>query len=160
MTPISAIASQSTPKPLASCRIATGCASSNCRAGDGTADVVQIAAGQARAPNIERLLADPQRHEIVSFRPVRHRGPVQCLWRHGGADLLHQDRFQTRPDLYRPARLEGSDARAARPRNIEAAAIVGLGQRHTLSEAQLAYAASDVLHLHALARPARRNAEA
>ncbi len=37
--------------------------------GDGTADVVQIAAGQRSAPNLQRLLADPQRGETL---PLRH----------------------------------------------------------------------------------------
>jgi len=35
--------------------------------GDGTADVVQIAAGQGRAPNIERLLADPKVTKLFHF---------------------------------------------------------------------------------------------
>ena len=36
--------------------------------GDGSADVVQIAAGQTRAPNIERLLADPAIAQDFPFR--------------------------------------------------------------------------------------------
>src|SRR5664279_5296047 len=35
--------------------------------GDGSADVVQIAAGQTRAKNIERLLADPKVTKLFHF---------------------------------------------------------------------------------------------
>jgi ribonuclease D len=42
-------------------------------AGDGDAHLVQIAQGGARAPNLTALLADPDRAEALSLRPLRHR---------------------------------------------------------------------------------------
>ncbi|WP_174511458.1 ribonuclease D [Methylocella tundrae] len=117
--------------------------------GDGTADVVQIAAGQSRAPNIERLLADPSVLKLFHFArfdiAVLFRafgvmaGPIYCTKiasklartytdRHGLKDLVrellgHEISKQQQSSDW------GSDS---------------------LSEAQLAYAASDVLYLHAL----------
>lgn len=117
--------------------------------GDGTADVVQIAAGQSRAPNIERLLADPSVLKLFHFArfdiAVLFRafgvmaGPIYCTKiasklartytdRHGLKDLVrellgHEISKQQQSSDW------GSDS---------------------LSEAQLAYAASDVLYLHTL----------
>ena len=51
--------------------------------GDGSADVVQIAAGQKKAPNIERLLADKIDPQDFPFRPLRYRHDGQGLRRHG-----------------------------------------------------------------------------
>ena len=117
--------------------------------GDGTADVVQVPKGHRDAPNLKALLADPNIIEDLSLRPLRCRRALQHFWRDAAAGLLHQDRLAPHPHLYRPAWLEGSGARGAQHRPVEAAAIERLGFA-TLSEAQLAYAASDVLHLHGL----------
>jgi len=62
--------------------------------------------------------------------------------------LLHQDRLEDRAD-YTTGTVQGPDARVAERRDLQAAAIIRLG-RGDANEAQLAYAASDVLHLHAL----------
>jgi ribonuclease D len=118
-------------------------------AGDGTADVVQIAAGQTRAPNLEKLLTDPSVTKLFHFGrfdiAVLTRafgvtvGPVYCTKiasklartytdRHGLKDLVRE---LLNVDLSKQQ--QSSDWGA-----------------DTLSEAQLAYAASDVLHLHAL----------
>jgi len=117
--------------------------------GDGTADVVQIAAGQGRAPNIERLLADPKVTKLFHFArfdiAVLYKtfgvmaGPIYCTKiasklartytdRHGLKDLVRE---LLSIDLSKQQ--QSSDWGAA-----------------SLSEAQIAYAASDVLHLHAL----------
>ena len=120
-------------------------------AGDGTAHLVQIAAGQTRAPNLERLLADPAVAKLFHFARfdvaillktfgVAAR-PIYCTKiasklvrtytdRHGLKDLVRE--FLT-VDLSKQQ--QSSDWGA-----------------EVLSEAQCAYAASDVLHLHALRR--------
>ncbi len=117
--------------------------------GDGTADVVQISAGQKDAPNLKKLLGDPKVLKIFHFARfdlavLSHAfgvmpQPVYCTKivsrltrtytdRHGLKDLVREilsidlSKQQQSSDW-------GSDQ---------------------LSEAQLAYAASDVLHLHAL----------
>ena len=95
--------------------------------GDGSADVVQIAAGQPHAPNIERLLADPGERQDLPLRALRYRPAGQSLRRDGGAGLLHQDRLAPGPHLYRQARPQGPGARGARRRSLQAAAICPTG---------------------------------
>jgi ribonuclease D len=117
--------------------------------GDGSADVVQIPPGGSDAPNLKRLLADPAITKIFHFArfdiatlyrafgimPV----PVYCTKiasrltrtytdKHGLKDLV---RDVLGVDLSKQQQLTdwGADK---------------------LTEAQVAYAASDVLHLHAL----------
>lgn len=117
--------------------------------GDGTADVVKIAIGQTRAPNLERLLGDPAILKIFhyarfdlgvlfhtfGFMP----GPIYCTKvasklvrtytdRHGLKDLT-RDLIGIELSKQQQSSDWGSD---------------------DLTEAQLAYAASDVLHLHQL----------
>jgi ribonuclease D len=117
--------------------------------GDGSADVVQIAAGQKKAPNIERLLADKSIVKIFhyarfdlgvlakSFGVMAQ--PVYCTKiasrlartytdKHGLKDLARE---LLGVDLSKQQQLSdwGADA---------------------LSDAQVSYAATDVLHLHAL----------
>jgi ribonuclease D len=121
--------------------------------GDGSADVVQIPRnhgnGQAVAPNLKALLANPKVTKIFHFARFDLAAlynafgvmpqPVYCTKiasrltrtytdRHGLKDLVRE---VLNVDLSKQQQSSdwGSD---------------------TLSEAQLAYAASDVLHLHAL----------
>ncbi len=117
--------------------------------GDGSADVVQIAAGQTKAPNIERLLADKSILKIFHYARfdlgmlAKTFGvmaePVYCTKiasrlartytdKHGLKDLARE---VLGVDLSKQQQLSdwGADA---------------------LSDAQVAYAATDVLHLHAL----------
>jgi len=117
--------------------------------GDGSADVVQIAAGQRRAPNIEKLLADKSILKIFHFARFDlamlakafgvMAAPVYCTKiasrlartytdKHGLKDLARE---VLGIDLSKQQQLSdwGADA---------------------LSDAQVAYAATDVLHLHAL----------
>jgi ribonuclease D len=117
--------------------------------GDGSADLVQIAPGQRSAPNLVKLLADRSLTKIFHFARfdiavLEHAfgvmaGPLFCTKiaskltrtytdRHGLKDLL-KDIL----DVDISKQQQSSDWAA-----------------ETLSEAQLAYAASDVLYLHAL----------
>ena len=117
--------------------------------GDGSADVVQIGAGQNKAPNIERLLADRSIMKIFHFARfdmgilAKTFGimaePVYCTKiasrlartytdKHGLKDLTRE---VLGIDLSKQQQLSdwGADE---------------------LSDAQVSYAAADVLHLHAL----------
>ena len=117
--------------------------------GDGHADVVQIAAGQAAAPNLQRLLAD---------------GAVQKLFHFGRFDIAVMDKaFGTMAENVYCTKIASKLVRTYTDRHglkdlcRELLGIELSKQQQssdwgapTLSEAQLAYAASDVLHLHAL----------
>jgi ribonuclease D len=117
--------------------------------GDGSADVVQIARGAAGAPNLVALLADPNMLKIFHFARFDlgalygalgvMPGPVYCTKiasrlartytdKHGLKDLVRE---VLGIDLSKQQQL--SDWGAAE-----------------LTDAQVAYAASDVQHLHAL----------
>ena len=128
--------------------------------GDGTADIVQIAAGQTSSSQfLERLLRPTRRSSNCSTTVVL---TWRC-WHHGfgvmARRLLHQDRLQARANLYRPAWPQGSDAGAIGGRNLQAAAIVRSGGR---------YAQRGAARLRRIRRPAsaplarktRRHAEA
>ena len=118
-------------------------------AGDGSADIVQIAAGQTAAPNLTRLFADPSVTKLFHYARFDvavlenafgvMAAPLFCTKiasrltrtytdRHGLKDLV-KDLL----DIEMSKQQQSSDWAA-----------------ETLSDAQLAYAASDVLHLHAL----------
>ena len=117
--------------------------------GDGSADVVQIPKGHTDAPNLKALLANPEVTKIFHFArfdvAVLYQtfgvmtGPIYCTKiasrltrtytdRHGLKDLVRE---VLNVDLSKQQQSSdwGSDS---------------------LTEPQLAYAASDVLHLHAL----------
>lgn len=117
--------------------------------GDGTADVVQIAAGQKRAPNLTALLRDTKKTKIFHYgrfdiAVLFHAfgvvtTPVFCTKiasrlvrtytdRHGLKDICNE--------------LLGISLSKVQQSSDWAA--------DTLSPEQLEYAASDVLHLHAL----------
>ncbi len=117
--------------------------------GDGTADIVQIAAGQKHAPNIEKLLADPGVTKLFHYArfdiAVLYKAfgvmaaPLYCTKIASKLTRTYTDRHGLK-DLVRE--LLGIDLSKQQQSSDWAAAA--------LSEAQLAYAASDVLHLHAL----------
>jgi ribonuclease D len=117
--------------------------------GDGTADIVQIAAGQTRAPNLEKLLADPAVTKIFHFArfdiAVLYNTfgvmatPVYCTKIASKLVRTYTDRHGLK-DLVRE--LLGVELSKQ-----QQSSDWGSGD---LSDAQLAYAASDVLHLHAL----------
>jgi ribonuclease D len=117
--------------------------------GDGNADVVQIAAGQTRAPNIERLLADPAVTKLFHFA----RFDIAVLYKTFG--VMAQPIYCTK--------IASKLARTYTDRHglkdlVRELLAVDLSKQQqssdwgadTLSDAQLTYAASDVLHLHAL----------
>jgi ribonuclease D len=118
-------------------------------AGDGTADVVQIAKGQTSAPNLQRLLTDPAVIKIFHFGRFDiavlekafgvQTGPVYCTKIASKLVRTYTDRHGLK-DLTRE--LIGVDLSKQQQSSDWAAT--------TLSDAQVAYAASDVLHLHAL----------
>ncbi len=117
--------------------------------GDGSADIVQIPAENPSAPNLKRLLADPARLKIFHFARFdlgmlcRTLGvmpaPVFCTRTASRLVRTYTDKHGLK-DLARE--LLGVDMSKQQQSSDWGAA--------TLSDAQLAYAASDVLHLHAL----------
>lgn len=117
--------------------------------GDGTADIVQIVRGQRRAPNIERMLADPAITKIFHFgrfdiAVMAHAfgvlaAPVYCTKIASKLARTYTDRHGLK-DLTRE--LLGIDLSKQQQSSDWGADI--------LSDAQIAYAAADVLHLHAL----------
>lgn len=117
--------------------------------GDGSADVVQIPAGHTEAPHLKRLLADPQILKLFHFARfdiavLDHAfgvmaGPVYCTKIASRLTRTYTDRHGLK-ELVRD--LLGTDLSKQQQLSDWGA--------DDLSEAQLAYAASDVLHLHAL----------
>jgi len=117
--------------------------------GDGSADVVQIAAGQKDAPNLKRLLADPAILKIFHFARFDLASlfkafgvmpsPVYCTKIASRLARTYTDKHGLK-DLVRE--LTGADLSKQQQTSDWG------GEQ--LSEAQIAYAASDVLHLHAL----------
>jgi ribonuclease D len=117
--------------------------------GDGTADIVQIPVGAKDAPNLKKLLADPAILKIFHFArfdlallyqtfgvmPT----PVFCTKIASRLTRTYSDKHGLK-DVVRD--LLGVDLSKQQQLSDWGA--------ETLSEAQLAYAASDVLHLHAL----------
>lgn len=117
--------------------------------GDGSADVVQIAAGQKSAPNIQKLLADPAVLKIFHFGRFDigvmcnafgvMAQPVYCTKIASRLVRTYTDRHGLK-DLTRE--LIGVDLSKQQQSSDWGAS--------ELSDAQVAYAASDVLYLHAL----------
>lgn len=117
--------------------------------GDGTADVVQIAKGQTTAPNLQTLLADPTRTKIFHYA------------RFDVALLFHTFGVMTAPVFCTKiaSRLSRTYTDQHGLKSITKELLgVDLSKQQqssdwgadTLSQAQQEYAASDVLHLHAL----------
>ncbi len=117
--------------------------------GDGSADVVQIPAGAAGAPNLKRLLADPAVLKIFHFARFDlgilaktfgvMPAPVYCTKIASRLARTYTDKHGLK-DLVRE--LTGTDLSKQQQ-------LSDWGGEQ-LSDAQVAYAASDVLHLHAL----------
>jgi ribonuclease D len=117
--------------------------------GDGSADVVQIAAGQKKAPNIERLLADKTKLKIFHYARFDlamlakafgvMASPVYCTKIASRLARTYTDKHGLK-DLTRE--VLGIDVSKQQQSSDWGA--------DELSDAQVAYAASDVLHLHAL----------
>jgi ribonuclease D len=117
--------------------------------GDGSADVVQIPAGHHDAPNLKKLLADKSVLKIFHFARfdlgVLFKAfgvmpePVYCTKIASRLARTYTDRHGLK-DLTRE--VLGVDLSKQQQSSDWGA--------DTLTDAQLAYAASDVLHLHAL----------
>ena len=117
--------------------------------GDGDAELVQVAQGQTAAPNLARLLTDPDVVKIFHFARFDlailqktfgvRTSPVYCTKIASKLTRTYTDRHGLK-DLLRD--LLSVDISKQQQSSDWAA--------ESLSEAQLAYAASDVLHLHAL----------
>jgi ribonuclease D len=117
--------------------------------GDGTVDVVKIALGQKRAPNLEKLLADPNVTKIFHYArfdlaALYHAfgvmpSPVYCTKVASKLTRTYTDRHGLK-DLCR-------DLIGVELSKQQQSSDWGAPE---LTEAQLAYAASDVLYLHQL----------
>jgi len=117
--------------------------------GDGSADIVQIPAGHTDAPNLKKLLADPAITKLFHFGrfdiAVLYHAfgvmaqPVYCTKIASKLVRTYTDRHGLK-DLVRE--MLGIEISKQQQSSDWGAA--------SLSEAQLTYAASDVLHLHAL----------
>jgi ribonuclease D len=117
--------------------------------GDGTADVVQIPLGHTEAPNLMKLLSDPAVTKIFHFARFDLTAlnktfgvmpqPVYCTKIASRLTRTYTDRHGLK-DLVRE--VLGVDLSKQQQSSDWGA--------QTLTDAQLAYAASDVLHLHAL----------
>ncbi|HLH93863.1 MAG TPA: ribonuclease D [Xanthobacteraceae bacterium] len=117
--------------------------------GDGSADVVQIPPGQVSAPNLVRLLTDAAIVKIFHFARFDlgilsqtlgvMPGPVYCTKIASRLARTYTDKHGLK-DLARE--LIGVDLSKQ-----QQSSDWGAGE---LSDAQVSYAASDVLHLHAL----------
>jgi len=117
--------------------------------GDGDAHLVQIAKGQKSAPNLERLLADPNVLKLFHFgrfdiAVMFHAfgalaAPVYCTKIASKMVRTYTDRHGLKNLLDELLKVDISKLQQMSDWGAE-----------TLSEAQLAYAASDVLYLHQL----------
>jgi ribonuclease D len=117
--------------------------------GDGTADLVQIAPGQREAPNLVRLLRDTRIEKLFHFARFDMGilqktfgimpGPIYCTKIASKLARTYTDRHGLK-DLVRE--LLGQEISKQQQSSDWGAP--------ELTEAQLAYAASDVLHLHAV----------
>ena len=115
--------------------------------GDGSADVVQIPSGKVSAPNIAKLLSDPSKPKIFHFArfdlAVLYKNlgvmpqPVYCTKIASRLTRTYTDRHSLK-DLARE--LMNFDMSKQQQSSDWGA--------DELSEAQVAYAASDVLYLH------------
>ena len=117
--------------------------------GDGTADVIQIAKGQRQAPNLVAMLEDPIRQKIFHYgrfdiAVLFHTfgvtaTPVFCTKIASRLTRTYTDRHGLKDNLKELLDVDISKQQQSSDWAAE-----------TLSPAQLEYAASDVLHLHAL----------
>lgn len=117
--------------------------------GDGTADIVQIAREPAPAPNLLRLLGDPTITKIFHYARFDlamlyktfgvMAEPVFCTKIASRLTRTYADRHSLKDIVKEFLDIEISKQQQTSDWGAQ-----------TLSDAQLAYAASDVLHLHAL----------
>ena len=118
--------------------------------GDGSADVIQIAPGQTEAPNLVALLKDPERRKLFHFGRFDiavlfnafgvTTAPVFCTKIASRLCRTYTDRHGLKDVTKELLDIDLSKVQQSSDWAAE-----------TLTPAQLDYAASDVLHLHALA---------
>ncbi|HXF87050.1 MAG TPA: ribonuclease H-like domain-containing protein [Xanthobacteraceae bacterium] len=117
--------------------------------GDGSADIIQIAPGQTDAPNLQRLLRDPALLKIFHFA----RFDLAMLYKTFGvmAAPLYCTKIASRLTRTYTDK-HGLKDLIRELLGIEISKQLQLSDwgAETLTDAQLAYAAADVLHLHAL----------
>lgn len=119
--------------------------------GDGTADIVQISPGEADAPNLKALLADPAVTKIFHFARFDMAalsnalgvmpGPVYCTKIASKLVRTYTDRHGLKELVRELLNVDLSKQQQSSDWGGE-----------KLSDAQLEYAASDVLYLHDLKR--------
>jgi ribonuclease D len=117
--------------------------------GDGTADVIQIAKGQTEAPNLVAMLEDPVRQKIFHFgrfdiAVLFHTfgvttSPIFCTKIASRLCRTYTDRHGLKDNLREMLDIDISKVQQSSDWGAD-----------TLTQAQLDYAASDVLYLHAL----------
>ena len=117
--------------------------------GDGSADVVQIPKGHTDAPNLKALLANPAITKIFHFArfdvAVLYNalgvmtGPIYCTKIASRLTRTYTDRHGLKDLVREVLNIDLSKQQQSSDWGAQ-----------QLTEAQLAYAASDVLHLHAL----------
>ena len=117
--------------------------------GDGSADVVQIPKGHGDAPNLKALLANPKVTKIFHFARFDLAAlynafgvmpqPVYCTKIASRLTRTYTDRHGLKDLVRELLNIDLSKQQQSSDWGAQ-----------SLSEAQLAYAASDVLHLHAL----------
>jgi ribonuclease D len=117
--------------------------------GDGSADIVQVPKAHSDAPNLKKLLADPKILKIFHFArfdlaALYHSfgvmpQPVYCTKIASRLSRTYTDRHGLKDLVREVLNIDLSKQQQSSDWGSDA-----------LSEAQLAYAASDVLHLHAL----------
>lgn len=117
--------------------------------GDGTADVIRIRAGQTEAPNLEAMLSDAARTKIFHYGRFDIAVLIQtfgvtttnvfCTKIASRLTRTYTDRHGLKDNLKEMLEIDISKAQQSSDWAAE-----------TLSQAQLEYAASDVLYLHAL----------
>jgi len=117
--------------------------------GDGSADVVQIPQGHTDAPNLKALLANPKVTKIFHFARFDLAAlynafgvmpqPVYCTKIASRLTRTYTDRHGLKDLVRELLNIDLSKQQQSSDWGAQ-----------TLSEAQLAYAASDVLHLHGL----------
>ena len=117
--------------------------------GDGSADIVQIPAAQINAPNLKKLLTDPSIEKIFHFARFDLAmisqalgvmpGPVYCTRTASRLARTYTDKHGLKDLARELLNIDMSKQQQSSDWGAD-----------KLSDAQLAYAASDVLYLHAL----------
>jgi ribonuclease D len=117
--------------------------------GDGSADVIRIASGQKQAPNLVAMMADPSRQKIF------HYGRFDIAVLFNAFDVTTVSIFCTKIAsrlcrTYTDRHGLKDNLKEMLDIDISKAQQSSDWAASTLSQAQLEYAASDVLYLHAL----------